>query len=404
MREEEFVSKITSIHGTAYVAGGWVRDWIRGANPKDKDYVITGVEEEAFKEMFPEAMKVGKAFPVYLLKINEQSCEVAFARQENKGDNAAGCYNENTSIIDDLYRRDTTMNSMAIDLPTLQLIDPFHGQAHIREKKIFPTSQHFVADPIRALRVARQAAQFGFTIDDSTFVLMKECKVTLRKEPKERLYNELYKALEAKQPSIFFVALAQAQLLDITFPQIYALIGQTQPSVYHPEGDSFQHTMNVLDGVAQINHRVEVRFAALVHDLGKGLTPKDKLPSHHLHDVLGLDALQEFNEHMTLPTLWLACGKFTIQYHMRVTTFKQPGKIVDFMIALEKNPLGVIGFSDIIFVDSGSRPDCLVNFPRYITAIQKVRGSEVPSELQGKKIGEWIRQRQIQEYCKSKLL
>lgn len=404
MREKEFVKRIISMHGMAYVVGGWVRDRLRGVNPKDKDYIVTGVEEEDFKNMFPEATKVGKAFPVYLVKINGQSCEVAFARHKYKGDNAVDCYDKNTSIIDDLYRRDTTMNSMAINLQTLQLIDPFHGQDHIREKKIFPTSQHFMEDPIRALRVARQAAQFSFTIDDSTLVLMKKCKVTLIKEPKERLCNELYKALETKQPSIFFVALAQAELLDITFPQVNALIGQTQPNDYHPEGDSFQHTMNVLDGVAKINPKVEVRFAALVHDLGKGLTPKEKLPSHHLHDVLGLDALQAFNKHMTLPKLWLACGRFSIKYHMRVTMFKQPGKIVDFMIALEKNPLGAIGFSDIIFVDNGSRPDCLVNFARYITAIRRVKGSDVPSELQGKKIGEWIRQRQIQEYCKSKLL
>ena len=90
----------------------------------------------------------------------DDSLQFRFPDQENKGDNAAGCYNENTSIIDDLYRRDTTMNSMAIHLQTLQLIDPFHGQDHIREKRIFPTSQHFMADPIRALRVARQAAQF----------------------------------------------------------------------------------------------------------------------------------------------------------------------------------------------------------------------------------------------------
>lgn len=389
MLEEEFIDGIIRIHGEAYVVGGWVRDTLRGVSPKDKDYVVTGVSEEDFKRIFPYGTKVGKAFPVYLLEINGHSCEVAFARSGGKGD-----------IIDDLYRRDTTMNSMAINLQTLELIDPFRGQQHIREKSIFPTSQYFTEDPIRALRAARQAAQFKFAIDKSAIESMKQCKEKLSIEPKERLFNELYKALEADQPSVFFTGLAQAQLLDVTYPQIHALIGQTQPKAYHPEGDAFNHTMDVMDRVAVVNPRVEVRFAALVHDLGKGLTPKEQLPSHHLHEMLGLDALRAFNQHMTLPNIWIACAEMIIQYHMRVSQLKQPGKIVDFILALQKNPIGDTGFSDIIFVDKGSRPDCLLNFSEYVAAIQKVRGNEAPRELQGKEIGEWIRQRQIQEYCK----
>lgn len=158
--------------------------------------------------------------------------------------------------------------------------------------------------------------------------------------------------------------------------------------------------MDVLDKVARLNDRVEVRFAALVHDLGKGLTVKEHLPHHHLHDVLGLDALQAFHQHMTLPNRWLACAELIIAYHMRITTLKQPGKIVDFILALEKNPLGVTAFSDIIFADKEIRVDCLVNFNAYMIAIKKVRGTDAPPELQGKEIGEWIRQRQIYEYCK----
>lgn len=403
MLEEEFVAKIIRIHGEAYVVGGWVRDTLLGVAPKDKDYVITGVSEEDFKETFPYGTKVGKSFPVYLLEINGQSCEVAFARHKCKGDVSLIFSDQNSSITDDLYRRDITMNSMAINLETLELIDPFHGQQHIKEKSIFPTSEYFIQDPIRALRAARQAAQFNFTIDKSAIELMKQCKQKLLMEPKERLFNELYKALTADKPSLFFTALVQAQLLDITYPQIHALIGQTQPVVYHPEGDSFDHTMDVLDRVAVLNPRVEVRFAALVHDLGKGLTPKEQLPSHHLHDMLGLDALRAFNQYMTLPNRWLACAEMIIQYHMRIAKLKQPGKIVDFILALQKNPIGDTGFSDIVFVDKGSKPDCLLNFNEYVTAIRKVKGNRAPQGLRGKAIGEWIRQRQIQEYCKTRL-
>lgn len=400
MLEEEFVRKINSIHGMAYVVGGWVRDTLRGVSPKDKDYVVTGISEKDFTGTFPNATKVGKAFPIYLLEINGQSCEVAFPRHD--GEEGQTFSDPNSSIIDDLYRRDTTINSMAINLQTLEVIDPFHGQDHLREKRIYPTSRHFVVDPIRALRVARQGAQLGFAIDDSTIASMNQCKEGLIHEPKERLFSELYKALGADQPSLFFEVLRQAHLLDLVFPQVHALIGQTQPVAYHPEGDAFNHTMKVLDRVAKVNHRVEVRFAALVHDLGKGLTAKENLPSHHLHDILGLDALQAFHQHMTLPNRWLACAEIIIEYHMRLTTLKQPGKIVDFILALEKNPLGAMGFSDIIFADKGIRLDCLVNFTVYMAGIKKVRGTDAPPGLQGKEIGEWIRQRQIREYYKIK--
>lgn len=406
MLEKEFVRKINSIRGAAYVVGGWVRDWIRGITPKDKDYVITGVLEEDFKELFPQAIKVGKSFPVYLLEINGESCEIAFARQERKtGVGYKGfevSFDKSIRITDDLYRRDTTMNSIAFDLQTLELIDPFQGKQHIAERKIFPTSHHFKDDPIRALRAARQAAQFNFSIDESTIALMKECRKELMNEPKERLFNELDKALQSNKPSLFFLALQQANLLDITYPQIHALIGQTQPVQYHPEGDAFNHTMDVIDRVSELNPRVEVRFAALAHDLGKGLTPKEKLPTHHLHDVLGLDAIKAFGQYIGLPNKWIACAEFTIQHHMRVNKLKQKGKIVDFILALYKNPIGNKGFSEIVLVDKGSTPDCLLNFEEYITAIKTVKGNDAPSELQGKEIGDWIRQQQIKAYGQQK--
>jgi len=408
MLEKEFVKEINSIHGEAYVVGGWVRDYLRGVTPKDKDYVITGVSEVVFNQLFPQAIKVGKSFPVYLLKINDKPCEIAFARQERKiGAGYTGfevSFNQSITIIDDLYRRDTTMNSIALDLQTLELIDPFQGKQHIVERKIFPTSHHFKDDPIRALRAARQSAQFNFSIDESTIALMKECREELMNEPKERLFNELDKALQSNKPSLFFLALQRADLLDITYPQIHALIGQIQPVLYHPEGDAFNHTMDVVDRVSELNSRVEVRFAALAHDLGKGLTPKEKLPAHHMHDVLGLDALKAFNQHITLPTKWIAGAEFTIQHHMRVDKLKRSGKIVDFINALHKNPIGDKGFSDIVHVDKGSTPDCLLNFDRYITAIKTVKGNDAPGELQGKEIGEWIRRQQIKVFGQQKYI
>jgi len=402
MLECEFVEKINSIHGRAYVAGGWVRDTLRGVEPKDKDYVITGVLEADFNELFPQAIKVGKSFPVYLLEIDGLSREIAFARREHSREQDAVSSSPTISIVDDLFRRDTTMNSMAFDLQTQELIDPFQGKEHIAEQKIRPTSHHFKDDPVRALRAARQSAQFGFAIDPLTTQFMQECRERLTAEPKERLFTELEKALQSDRPSTFFLALRKANLLDITYPQIYALIGQTQPVNYHPEGDAFNHTMEVIDQVAQLNPRVEVRFAALVHDLGKGLTPKERLPAHHLHDVLGLDALKAFDQHIGFPNKWLACAQFTIQNHMRVTQLKQKGKIVDFIAALSDNPIGSKGFSDIVFADKGYIPDCLLNFTEYLTAMRQIKGTHAPGELRGKEIGNWIRMQQIKVYSQQK--
>lgn len=406
MQEKEFVEKIKNIQGQAYIVGGWVRDLMRGAQPKDKDYVITGVQEADFIKSFPEAIKVGKSFPVYLLEIDGESCEVAFARKERKA--GAGykgfevTFDKSISIYEDLYRRDTTMNSMAIDLVTNELIDPFYGKVHIAERKIAATSWHFKEDPVRALRAARQAAQFGFSIDGETLALMKECRAELINEPKERLFQELQRALETDKPSLYFLALRQAALLDITYPQLYHLIGQTQPMLYHPEGDAFNHTMEVVDRAAALSGCVEVRFAALAHDLGKGLTPKDKLPAHHGHDERGVAALEDLSRHITLPGKWLACARFAILQHMRVTTMTKSSKIVDLIRDLVKNPLGAEGLLAVVKADKGGAPDFLVRFDEYLAAINTVDGKLAPSQLKGKEIGAWIRQEQIRAYDKRK--
>jgi tRNA nucleotidyltransferase (CCA-adding enzyme) len=404
MQEKKFVEKINSLQGKVYVVGGWVRDLLRGAVPKDKDYVITGVREEDFTQVFPEALKVGKSFPVYLLEVDGEACEVAFARQERKiGAGYKGFqvfFDKSISISEDLYRRDTTMNSMAIDVATNELIDPFGGKEHIAERKIVATSGHFKDDPIRALRAARQAAQFGFSVAEATLALMKECRVELKNEPKERLFNELEQALAADKPSGYFWVLKQADLLSVTYPELYALIGQTQPVLYHPEGDAFNHTMEVVDRTAALNPRVEVRFAALVHDLGKGLTPKEKLPAHHGHDKAGVEALAAFSQHVALPSKWLSSAKFAILHHMRVTTLQKSGKIVDFILALAQNPLGAQGLLDIVKADKGGAPDCLVRFADYFQILKAVDGNSAPSHLKGRQIGEWLRQERIRAYGK----
>lgn len=397
MDQKVFVEKINNYGGKVYIVGGWVRDKIRKATPKDKDYVITGLEENIFCTLFPDAIKIGKAFPVYLLEIDEIRSEVAFGRQEEKtGAGYKGfsvSYSTNISIENDLYRRDTTMNSIAFCLQSNTIIDPYYGIRDIRQQIIRATSKHFVEDPIRALRAARQAAQIGFRIEPETIFFMQQCKKELQGEPSKRILLELTKALRTPKPSVFFRCLQQAGLLEITYPQIFRLIGKAQPTSCYPEGDAFEHSMLILDQVAAMTGRIEVRFAALLHDLGKGMMNEKFLQLHYGHEKTGLEALHDFDCQMTLPKVWLSCAEFVIQEHMRVTTMKKPGEIVDLMDRLEKNPLGIEGFSMIIKVDHGQLPTFLIHYKQYMKAIHQKK--DIPETLKGKDIGLWIRQKKI---------
>ena len=254
MRESEFVSRIISIGGRVYLVGGAVRDKIRGVEAHDRDYCITGVEEAEFIYNFPEAFKIGNSFPVYKVNIDGKSYEVAFARRERKiGAGYRGfkaVFDPSVTIEEDLYRRDTTMNAIAVELPSGKIIDPYNGVEDIEQRQIRAISRHFTEDPVRALRAARQSAQFQFSITDKTIIAMNKCGAELVQEPGERIFNELHLALQTQRPSIFFKSLERAKLLEIIFPELRQLIGKTQPTDFHPEGDAFEHTMNIVNEVA----------------------------------------------------------------------------------------------------------------------------------------------------------
>lgn len=287
------------------------------------------------------------------------------------------------------------MNSIAYRVRDEKIIDPYNGQEAIKNKCIKAVSSHFKDDPVRALRAARQACELDFLIDEDTINLMKACKEEIKLEPQERIFNELQRALKTKRPSIFFRNLARADLLDILFPEIYALIGKIQPIVFHPEGDAFEHTMEIVDLVADMTDDVAVRFAALVHDLGKGVTPKEMLPHHYGHEKKGLDVLKSWNKRMTFPKKWLQGGLFIIKEHMRAARLAKVGKIVDFLLAVEKNPLGFTGFNCVILADSKSLPYYLADYQSYLQKIHSVSMKDCPSNLKGREIGIWIRNEQI---------
>lgn len=399
MREEEFVKAVEGAGGTVYLVGGWVRDHLRGATPRDKDFVITGLEREAFAELFPAASLIGHAFPVYLVEIDGVRSEVSFARRERKSGHGyrgfAVDFGAEVTIEDDLFRRDTRINSMAYRLPAMELIDPYGGRSDLAHCVIRATSHHFSEDPVRALRAARQAAELGFVIEDGTRTLMADCATELEEEPTERIVHELSRALAAPQPSLFFEALAHASLLESVFPEIFALKGKTQPPEYHPEGDAYCHTMQIVDVVARKTRTIEARFAALVHDIGKGKTPEEMVPHHYGHEQRGLLVLDAWNERMILPKSWLMAARFVIKEHMRAPLLKKTGKIADLLLAVEKSGLSFADFRRIICADHGTLPYYLVHGEELLRKMLQVRGTEAPPELHGADVGKWLREERV---------
>ena len=402
--EQYFTEQLNQAGAKAYIVGGWVRDRLRGVTPHDKDYMVAGITEKAFMELFPQAQKVGRSFPVFLLTVDDRKCEIAFARKEQKtGEGYRGfaiVYDPQVTVEDDLYRRDTAMNSMAMELPGLLLHDPYGGADDVRQQRIRAVSAHFCEDPVRALRAARQAAEFGFTITEETYRYMQACREELAAEPAERLLNELRRALAADRPSLFFRALAQAELLSATFPELAALIGKTQPAAFHPEGDAFEHTMLVVDTVAAETDSILARFCALVHDLGKGTTPRSMEPHHYGHEQRGLEVLHQWNARMTLPRDWLQGGLFVIREHMRAPRLGKDPKIVDLLLSLDHSVLTVSEFQAVIRADHHSLPYYLEQAEVFLQAMKQINGRDCPPGLMGKQIGEWIRNQQLIGYRK----
>ena len=394
MTELEFAKKIDELGGTAYLVGGAVRDKIRGVQFHDKDYCIEGIEEKIFAENFPHAAKFGKSFPVYSVLIDEKFCEVAFARTEKKiGEGYKGFsvnFDKNVTIEEDLFRRDTTINAMAVKILTGEVIDPFGGREDVLQKKIRAVSKHFVDDPVRALRAARQSAQFDFEITPETLIAMNQCAKEISAEPRERIFAELENALKTETPSKFFRSLEKSNLLEVTFPEIFNLRGKTQPKFFHPEGDAYEHSLKILDEVAKINPKPEIRFAALVHDIGKGATPAEMLPHHYNHEKLGLEVFQEMEKNLPMPTEWKKIAKFVIEQHMRAPIFSKAGKITEFLMRLHNSKIKISDFNDIIRADHHGLPPYLEQAEFLISELLKVSGKDAPKNLQGEEIGNWI--------------
>lgn len=321
MTIQEIAKKIEQTGGTLYIVGGAIRDKVLGKNSKDEDYCVTGISKEIFTEIFPEARWQGKAFGVFVL----EGKEFAMARKEEKnGKGHKEFFIENgkdITIEEDLKRRDITINAIAQNVLTGKIIDPFGGIKDIENKTIKAVSNAFCEDPLRVYRVARFSAELGFEVEENTIKMMHALKDELMTLSAERVFEEFRKAINTNKPSIFFEVLKKAEVLDVHFKEIYDLIGAEQPIKYHPEGDSYNHTMIALDNSTKITKDEKIRFACLVHDLGKGRTPKEMYPHHYGHEERGIEPLRELAKKIKIPTLWKEYGKTAIKEHMKGRNF-----------------------------------------------------------------------------------
>lgn len=191
------------------------------------------------------------------------------------------------------------------------------GIKDIENRVIKAIGESFKEDPLRVYRVARFASELDFEVEENTLKLMNELKNELDTLSKERVFVEFRKALASNNPSRFFNVLKESDVLDTHFKEIYDLIGSIQPLKYHPEGDSYNHTMLAVQNSVKLTDDLLIRYAVLVHDLGKGLTPKEMYPHHHGHAEKGVEPVRNLSNRIGVPTIWRKAGIISSKEHMR---------------------------------------------------------------------------------------
>jgi len=296
-----------------------VRDRLLGHVSKDRDWVVVGETPETMLAAGFE--QVGADFPVFLHPETRE--EHALARTERKvGSGYLGfetAHGPEVTLEEDLRRRDLTINAMAMDADGT-LVDPYGGAADLRAGVLRAVSEAFAEDPLRVLRVARFAARYGFEVEEGT---RRMCTRISRLDEfatlsADRVGVETLKALGEPGPDRYFRFLADIGALGVHYPEIAALAGQAQPVAHHPEGDAFEHTMLVLRRAAVEDLPPSARFGALVHDLGKGLTPKDRLPRHHGHEQAGVPLVDAMCRRLRLSNELARAGRIAAEWHTHV--------------------------------------------------------------------------------------
>ena len=305
-----------------YLVGGAVRDALLGLPVKERDWVVVGSTRDELTRL--KYREVGRDFPVFLHPDSHE--EYALARRERK--TAPGYrgfaveFGPEVSLEDDLARRDLTINAIA-QAGDGTLVDPHGGQRDLNARLLRHVSPAFVEDPVRILRIARFAARFaplGFTIAPETVELMRAMveRGEVDALVAERVWQETEKALRESGASVFFKVLRECGALKIIYPEIDALWGVPQPEKWHPEIDTGVHTMMVLDQAALLSKDTKVRFAALVHDLGKATTPHSEWPGHKGHEERSVALIDSLCDRLKLPSEYRDLSIIVARYHGNV--------------------------------------------------------------------------------------
>lgn len=348
-----------------YLVGGAVRDTLLGKTVKDRDWVIVGATPDQLLQQGYTA--IGKDFPVFLHPHSHE--EYALARTERKigsGYHGFSCdTGTHISLEQDLARRDLTINALAQN-DDGQIIDPYGGQADLTAKILRHVSPAFAEDPLRVLRVARFAARYaddGFSIAPETLDLMQQIvqQGELAHLSAERIWLETHKALGEARPDIYIEVLQQCGALQALFPEIAQLFGVPQRAEYHPEVDTGIHILMCLRVAARDNLSTRARFAVLVHDLGKGITPKDQLPRHINHEQTGVALVTALCERYKVPRDYQQLAEMVCQYHLdchrvvelqaktlwgklqKLDAIRRPERFIEFLQACQADAQGRLG-------------------------------------------------------------
>lgn len=393
-----------------YLVGGAVRDSLLGHPYQEKDYVVVGATPE---HMLAQGFQpVGKDFPVFLHpKTKEEYALARTERKSGKGYHGFQFFTDTTvSLEEDLIRRDLTINAIAMDQDG-KIYDPYGGQNDLENKTLRHVSEAFAEDPLRVLRVARFAARYssyGFHIASETLQLMQTMAESgeLDALTPERVWKETSRALLEDHADIYFQTLRDCGALKHLFPEIDALFGVPQRPEYHPEVDCGIHTLMSLQQACKSNYSLDVRFAVLVHDLGKALTPIHELPRHIMHEERGVKPVTELCERLKVPTqtrqLALSVCKEHLKCHQimslkpgtvwrllqRLDVLRRPERVEAFVQACECDARGRLGLEDRPYPQAQYMLDAM-------QVVRSIKVQDLPENIKGAEIGEMLIQCRI---------
>jgi tRNA nucleotidyltransferase (CCA-adding enzyme) len=351
-----------------YLVGGAVRDQLLQRPVKDNDWVVVGATPDDMIKLGYE--QVGADFPVFLHpKTKEEYALARTERKSGKGYQGFVCdFSSDVTLEDDLLRRDLTINAMAQD-ENGHITDPFHGQRDLKEKWLRHVSPAFQEDPLRVLRVARFCARFahlGFRVADETMELMKAMVSDneLDHLVAERVWTETQRALTETSPDVYFRVLRECGALKVWFPELDILFGIPQPEKHHPEIDTGEHALLCLKAAQSLSNQTAVRWAALIHDLGKGRTPEEEWPRHIGHEKKGLSPIKQLCNRLKAPndakTLALLSSEFHTHVHRafelrpetllklfdQLDAWRRPERFEDFLLVCIADARGRTGLED----------------------------------------------------------